>query len=143
MYFFREVILMELSKENRQTASKLRKEAHGQEKRKHPRISVDLPLDYSRPHGKEVYGGIVANASEGGILVYLPERLEIGAVLKIEILFVKGLELNTIKAVARVVWGGNPATRESRGEHQYGMQFQYIDEEDFSRLISLLKEVGK
>jgi c-di-GMP-binding flagellar brake protein YcgR len=134
---------MQLSKENRQTASKARKEAQSQEKRKYPRISVDLPLDYSRPHGKEVYGGIVANASEGGVLVYLPERLEIGAVLKIEILFVKGLELNTIKAVAKVVWGGDQATRESRGEHQYGMQFQYIDEEDFNRLISLLKEVQK
>ena len=49
------------------------------EKRKHPRFSVELPLDYSRVNGKETLGGMVANASEGGLLVYLPERIEMGA----------------------------------------------------------------
>ena len=128
--------------ESKQTTPKVKKDVQGVEKRKHTRISVELPVDYSRPNGKEVYGGIVANASEGGVLVYLPERLEIGAVLKVEILYTKGLELNTIKAIAKVVWG-DLATRETWGEHQYGLQFQYIDEEDFTRLVSLLKEVRK
>jgi hypothetical protein len=128
--------------ESRQTTSRVKKDAQGVEKRKHNRISVELPVDYSRPNGKEIYGGIVANASEGGVLVYLPERLEIGAVLKVEILYAKGLELNTIKAIAKVVWG-DLATGETWGEHQYGLQFQYIDEEDFNRLVSLLKEVRK
>ena len=128
--------------ESKQTTPNVKKDVQGIEKRKHTRISVELPVDYSRPNGKEVYGGIVANASEGGVLVYLPERLEIGAVLKVEILYTKGLELNTIKAIAKVVWG-DLATRETWGEHQYGLQFQYIDEEDFTRLVSLLKEVRK
>ena len=112
------------------------------EKRKHPRFSVELPLDYHRVDGEEVFGGIVANASEGGLLVYLPERMEIGAVLKIEIFYVKGLELNTIKVIGKVVWS-DLAARESYGEHRYGLQFQYMGEEDFARLKSLLKEVGK
>jgi len=112
------------------------------EKRKHPRFSVELPLDYSRINGKETYGGMVANASEGGLLVYLPERIEIGALLKIEIFYVGGLELNTIKAVGKVVWA-DLAARESWGEHRYGLQFESIDENDFNRLTTLLKEVGK
>jgi c-di-GMP-binding flagellar brake protein YcgR len=112
------------------------------EKRKHPRFSVELPLDYSRVNGKETYGGMVANASEGGLLVYLPERIEIGALLKIEIFYVGGLELNTIKAVGKVVWA-DLAARESWGEHRYGLQFESIDEKDFNRLTTLLKEVGK
>jgi c-di-GMP-binding flagellar brake protein YcgR len=112
------------------------------EKRKHPRFSVELPLDYSRVNGKETYGGMVANASEGGLLVYLPERIEIGSLLKIEIFFVGGLELNTIKAVGKVVWA-DLAARESWGEHRYGLQFESIDEKDFNRLTTLLKEVGK
>jgi hypothetical protein len=112
------------------------------EKRKHPRFSVELPLDYVRLNGKETYGGMVANASEGGLLVYLPERMEIGALLKIEIFYVRGLELNTIKAVGKVVWA-DLAARESWGEHRYGLQFEYIDEKDFNRLTTLLKEVGK
>jgi len=112
------------------------------EKRKHPRYNVELPLDYSRTDGKEIYGGIVANASEGGILVYLPERMEVGAFLKIEIIYVNGLELNTVQAIAKVVWQ-DLATKENLGEHRYGLQFQQIDEENFNRLSGLLKEVGK
>lgn len=111
------------------------------EKRKYPRFSVELPLNYFRAEGKETLGGMVANASEGGLLVYLPERMEIGALLKIEIFYVRGLELDTIKAVAKVVWC-DLAARESWGEHRYGLQFQYIDQKDFSRLTTLLKEVG-
>jgi c-di-GMP-binding flagellar brake protein YcgR len=112
------------------------------EKRKYPRFSVELPLDYSRVNGKETYGGMVANASEGGLLVYLPERIELGSLLKIEIFYVGGLELNTIKAVVKVVWA-DLAARESWGEHRYGLQFESIDEKDFNRLTTLIKEVGK
>jgi c-di-GMP-binding flagellar brake protein YcgR len=112
------------------------------EKRKYPRFSVELPLNYSRTEGKGTLGGMVANASEGGLLVYLPERIEIGALLKIEIFYVRGLELDTIKAVAKIVWC-DLAARESWGEHRYGLQFQYIDQKDFTRLATLLKDVGK
>ncbi len=111
------------------------------EKRKYPRFSVELPLNYSRAEGKDTLGGMVANASEGGLLVYLPERMEIGALLKIEIFYVRGLELDTIKAVAKIVWC-DLAARESWGEHRYGLQFQYIDQKDLSRLTILLKDVG-
>jgi hypothetical protein len=47
---------------------------------------------------------MVANACEGGLLVYLPETIKAGAMLKVEILFVKGLKLNMIKATTKVVW---------------------------------------
>lgn len=112
------------------------------EKRRHPRFNVELPLDYCRVDGKEIYGGIVANASEGGVLVYLPERIEMGAFLKIEIIYVNGLELNTVQAIAQVVWQ-DLATKDSLGEHRYGLQFQQIDEINLHRLSGLLKDVGK
>ena len=126
---------------NNQPTSQTRMGVLSIEKRKYPRFSVELPLNYSRAEGKETLGGMVANASEGGLLVYLPERMEIGAFLKIEIFYVRGLELDTIKAVAKVVWC-DLAARESWGEHRYGLQFQYIDQKDLSRLTTLLKEVG-
>ncbi len=112
------------------------------EKRRHPRYTVEFPLDYSRVDGKETYGGIVANASEGGLLVYLPQRMEMGTVLKIEIIYVQELEFNTIKAIAKVVWS-DLASRESWGEYRYGLQFLEIEEEAFTRLLNLLKEIGK
>jgi c-di-GMP-binding flagellar brake protein YcgR len=127
---------------NHQFSSKTKMGVLAIEKRKYPRFSVELPLNYSRADAKETFGGMVANASEGGLLVYLPERIEMGALLKIEILYVKGLELDTIRAVAKVVWC-DLAARESWGEHRYGLQFKYIDQKDFGQLTSLLKEVGK
>ncbi|MEW6376049.1 MAG: PilZ domain-containing protein [Thermodesulfobacteriota bacterium] len=129
-------------KENIYTNSQTKMGVLPVEKRRHPRFSVELPLDYSRFDTKETFGGIVANASEGGILVYLPERMEIGALLKIEIFYVRGLELDTIKAIAKVVWS-DLAAKESWGEYRYGLQFQSIDEKDFARLLTLLKEIGK
>jgi len=120
----------------------IKKGALAIEKRRHPRYSVELPLDYSRVDEKDTYGGIVANASEGGVLVYLPERLPMGALLNMEIIYVNGLQLETIKAVAKVVWA-DLATMESLGEHRYGLQFQSIDEANFRRLTSLLKESRK
>jgi c-di-GMP-binding flagellar brake protein YcgR len=133
---------MDKMNQNNQSTSQTKMGVLAIEKRKYPRFSVELPLDYSRLDGEQTLGGMVANASEGGLLVYLPERVEMGALLKIEIFYVKGLELDTIKAVAKVVWC-DLAARESWGEHRYGLQFQSIDEKDFSRLTTLLKEVGK
>jgi c-di-GMP-binding flagellar brake protein YcgR len=111
------------------------------EKRRYPRYTAEFPLDYARIEDKGTYGGMVANMSEGGLLVYLPQRMEIGAVLKIEILYVQGLEFSTIKAVAKVAWSDLGA-KESYGEHRYGLQFLHIEEQDFARLLNLLKEIG-
>jgi c-di-GMP-binding flagellar brake protein YcgR len=112
------------------------------ERRKHPRFNLELPLDYFRIKDKENYGGIVANASELGILVYLPGKMEVGATLSIEIFYAKGLELDSIKAIGKVVWADLTA-RKTWGEHRYGLQFQSIDKRNLSKLKNLLKDVGK
>jgi hypothetical protein len=111
------------------------------ERRKHPRFNLELPLDYFRIENKENYGGIVANASEMGVLAYLPEKMEIGTVLSIEIFYAKGLELDSIKATAKVVWTDLPA-RKTWGEHRYGLQFQSVDKQNLSKLKNLFKELS-
>jgi c-di-GMP-binding flagellar brake protein YcgR len=132
---------MNRSKENHPSTSQSKIGVLAVERRKHTRFSVELPLSYSRVDEKELFGGIVANASGGGILVYLPERMEIGAVLKIEIFYLKGLELGTVETIAKVVWS-DIANKGIQGEHRYGLEFQYIDEKDYNRLVALLKEIG-
>ena len=112
------------------------------ERRKHPRFVVELPLDYTRTEATDIVGGIVANASEGGLLVYLPERLELGTILQIQIFYVKDLEFNMLKAIAKVVWS-DMAARESWGEYRYGLEFLSIGEQEFNKLMTLLREVGK
>ena len=79
---------------------------------------------------------------KGGLLVYLREPIEIGTVLKIEILFVRGLELNTIKAITKAVWS-DLAAQKVWGEYRYGLEFQSFQEGDLQKLETLLKEVGE
>jgi hypothetical protein len=112
------------------------------ERRRHPRICVELPFDYSRVEGVEGHRGIMAEASEGGLLVFLLEKIEIGALLRIEILFAKETELTTIRAIVKVVWS-DLAAKESWAEYQYGLQFLSFFEGDLNKLKVLLKEVGR
>ena len=111
------------------------------ERRKHPRFSMELPLDY-RIEREDRFGGISANASIGGVLVYLPEPIVVGTSLKIEILFAKGSELNSIKADAKVVWS-DLAPKEIWGEYRYGLEFESFQEGDLQKLKKLLREVGE
>jgi c-di-GMP-binding flagellar brake protein YcgR len=109
------------------------------ERRKHPRFRVDLPLGYS-VESVERHGGVAANASKSGLLVYLPEAIFVGSLLKIEILFAKESELNSISATAKVVWS-DLATEKICGEYRYGLKFESFQEGDLQKLRKLLIEV--
>jgi hypothetical protein len=110
--------------------------------RKHPRFIVELPFDYSRMDREDKCRGIATNASEGGLLVYLPELIQKGVILKIVILCVKGLECNTIKGMAKVVWG-DLAAKVVRGKYRYGLKFESLNRESLNTFNILLKEVAK
>jgi c-di-GMP-binding flagellar brake protein YcgR len=112
------------------------------ERRRHPRISIELPMDYSLADSSENRGGIAADISEGGLLVYLPEAIIIGTLLKIEILFVRGLELSSIKAITKVVWS-DLAPKAIWGEYRCGLEFQSFQEGDLQKMKSLIKEVSE
>jgi hypothetical protein len=109
------------------------------EKRDQPRFTVELPFDYTRVDSEETWG-IATDASEGGLLVYLHEVVEKGTLLKIEILFGKGSDLITIKAVAKVIWCDLGA-KEAWGEYRYGLGFQSFSKGSLEQLKLLLKEV--
>jgi c-di-GMP-binding flagellar brake protein YcgR len=112
------------------------------ERRKHPRIRIELPLDYSLVDSEETHGGLIGDISEGGLLVYLPEALKLETLLRIQILFVKGMELNSIKAIAKIVWS-DLATKTISEENRYGLEFQSFIEGDLQKLKTILKEVGE
>jgi c-di-GMP-binding flagellar brake protein YcgR len=111
------------------------------ERRKHPRFSLELPLDYAI-ESIDRHGGIAANASKGGLLVYLPEAIVVGTLLRIDILFAKGSELNTIGGTAKVVWS-DLAPKEIWGEYRYGLEFKSFHKGDLQKLKKLLKGLGE
>lgn len=110
--------------------------------RKHPRFAVELPFDYSRMDHEQKYGGVLTNASEGGLLVYVHELIPKGTILKIVILCVKASECTTIKGMAKVVWG-DLAAKVDRGKYRYGLKFESFNRESLGKFNSLLKEAAR
>jgi hypothetical protein len=109
------------------------------EKRKYPRVYMDLPVDYWVKHESYAHGGIVVDASETGFLIYSVEDIPIGTKLKIAVLFPREYELANFEVAAEII---RKKTRE-RGEegYQYGIRFTKILKEDYGKLRELF--IGK
>jgi hypothetical protein len=107
------------------------------EKRKHPRFHVDLPIKYGRTQLFLKYARAV-NASQGGLLLRLPEELEIGQHLALKLFFPFHSELNTIKASVRVVWMDLHMRKDWSWDYQTGVRFVDICKEDMTILRNFL-----
>jgi c-di-GMP-binding flagellar brake protein YcgR len=110
------------------------------ERRRHPRFSVDLPIEYTKSD-LIVKQGRAVNASEGGLLVYLPERMEIGQHLNLKSFFSSGSELKTIETLVQVVWmdihlGGD------WGDYRTGVRFVDVSPDNLDSLKSFLKNLS-
>jgi c-di-GMP-binding flagellar brake protein YcgR len=110
------------------------------EKRKHPRFSVDLPVEYSRVD-LSVEQGRAINASEGGLLLYLPEQMGMGIRLRMKVFFTMGSELNAIETVVEVVWVDMHLEKD-RGDYRTGVRFVEISTEDVGKLKNFLKSLS-
>ena len=109
------------------------------EKRKHPRFNIDLPIEYARTdlfikHGRAI------NASEGGLLLCLPEQMEIGQHLRLKVFFSSGSELNKIETLVEVAWMDIYLGKEW-GDYRVGVRFVDISPEDFSNLKNFLRSL--
>jgi hypothetical protein len=74
------------------------------EKRKHPRINLDLPIEYRVLDAPHAHGGLIINASESGLLVYSVKDIPVGTKLNIRVLFPKGFELTNFQVLAEIIW---------------------------------------
>ena len=109
------------------------------ERRKHPRFSIDLPIEYSTHPLPINHTGRALNASEGGLLVYLPQQTEIGQHLKIKLFFASGSHLNSIEVVAEVVWMDIHLGKDW-GDYRCGVKFVDISSDDLNKLKNFLKK---
>ena len=109
------------------------------EKRKHPRFSVDLPVEYSRADVSE--GGRAKNASEGGLLLYLPERIGRGNYLRLKLFFTMGSGLTSIETLVEVAWM-DIHMEKGWGEYRTGVKFVEISTEDMGKLKTFLKSLS-
>ena len=110
------------------------------EKRKHPRFSVDLPAEYNRTD-LSVKQGHATNASEGGLLLYLPEPIEIGKQLRLKLFFSMASELQAIEALVEVAWTDIHLGKDW-GDYRTGVRFIDISADDMSKLRNFLKSLS-
>ena len=110
------------------------------EKRNHPRFNVDLPVEYSRTDVL-IDQGRAVNASEGGLLLYLPERMEIGNHLRLRLFFSMGAELNAVETLVAVVWLDLHVGKDW-ADYRTGVRFVEISTEDMGKLKSFLKNLS-
>ncbi len=125
----------------KRSASKPPRGVFAVERRRYPRYTIEFPLTYSVVEGKpgSNHWGLATDASKGGILVYINERIKIGTILKIEMFYAEKPPLKKITATAKVAWS-DLAARISFGERRYGLQLESIPRGDLNRLRSLLRK---
>ena len=112
------------------------------ERRRYPRFSIDLPIEYHPIPLSAFHKGRTSNASEGGLLVYLPERMEIGQFLNVKLFFSSGFNLSTIEVIAEVVWIDIHLDKDW-GDYRTGLKFVDISDEDLSRLKDFLTSLSR
>lgn len=109
------------------------------EKRSHPRVIINLPLEYRDMGDSCLRGAIIVNASEGGFLIESPRDISVGTELGITVLYPTGFELANLKVVAKIVrkepyWKGNQYWE----GYRYGLEFINILDGDRWKLDLLL-----
>ena len=107
------------------------------DRRRFPRLLLDLPLEYRVSNVPYAHGGIVVNASEAGLLIQSIKNIPLRAKLATVILFPKGFELASFEVLTEVIW--KDIHREDAWEgYHYGLTFVKIREEDQKMLRQLL-----
>jgi c-di-GMP-binding flagellar brake protein YcgR len=111
------------------------------ERRRSSRLSVDLPLEYFQVGipGEFICSGRAGNASEGGLLLYLSEKLEVGQHLCVSLHLASEPGPDSLQALVQVVWVQFPFGKE--GDHRYGVKFVDIPEGELIRLKKFLDNV--
>jgi hypothetical protein len=112
------------------------------EKRKYPRFDVDLPIKYSRSSFFFKYARAV-NASEGGLLLHLPEELGIGQQLALKLFFPSCADSNIIETVVKVVWMDVRLRKDWAWDYQTGVRFVDISPENMAVLKTFLTDLSQ
>ena len=115
----------------------MKRERVMRERRRFPRLLLELPLEYRVLNVPYAHGGIVVNASEVGLLIQSIKNIPVGERLVTLVLFPKGFELASLEVLTEVVWKDIHHKDDWEGFH-YGLNFVRILDEDREKLKQLL-----
>ena len=92
------------------------------ERRAYPRYSIELACEYWPEDSKKSSPGQAANISEGGLLLHIREKIEIGQRLRLSLFIDTGVNYLPIEPLVQVVWKDL-----TLGEENYRMGVKILD----------------
>ena len=110
------------------------------ERRKHPRFSVDVPVEYHRmQNNSKCHSARTVDISEGGLLLYVSEEIKIGQNLRVKVFLESGGILESIEAQVQVAW--KDVRLEKEGFYRIGVRIIEISLQDLDRLRGFLNHL--
>ncbi len=109
------------------------------EKRKYPRVLVNMPLDFKMTEDLNQSTGLVINASEAGLLIQTFKDMPVGKRLTIEVSSPKRAKSEEFKfsAMTEIIWK-DVYIWDDWEAYQYGLKFSQISYEDYLKLKQIL-----
>ena len=105
-------------------------------RRKYPRVLLDLPFEYRTEYSRRIRGGIVIDACEVGFLIHSTENMLVGTRLRIAVLYPEEYRLAKLAVFARIVW---KRFDKKEKRYLYGLKFSGIMAYDDYKLKGLLR----
>ena len=107
-------------------------------RRKSPRISVPLPLEYRKRNDASPQAGFSGTLDEKGLSIYsVLGDLSVTQELGIRVFFPNEYELDSFKAIAAVTWKKAHIELDWKG-YKYGLKFIHVSQADREKLKLLL-----
>jgi hypothetical protein len=106
------------------------------EERKHPRLLLNLPVEYYLAESDIRGTGHTGNASEGGLILYLRKHFRVGDLLKLKLFFSSGAGMNSVEFLSQVMW----MEKLENKEYRCGLKFVGISPKDMENFNSFLKD---
>ena len=128
-------------KETRRGFARLEKEGEpeeNEERRRYPRYVTHLLIEYFLLDSPVSYPSYTVNASEGGLMICLQERFEIGEYLHLKIFLSPAPNLIAIKTTVQVMWADENVGED--GVYHHGVRFVDPVSEDVQKFREFLRE---
>ena len=111
------------------------------ERRKYPRFSVALPVEYWQTDPSKGRHGRTIDVSEGGALLQLSELMEIGQILRIKLFMISGPDIASVEALAQVQVVWQDIYQGKEGDYRVGVKFVKISPQDVKQLRKFLNSL--
>jgi hypothetical protein len=115
----------------------MNKPSDPKEKRKYPRVLINMPLSFKITEDSNHSAGLVINASEAGLLIQTFKDMPIGQRIAIEVSSSKRAKPVKFSAMTEIIWK-DLYIWDDWEAYQYGLKFSHISHEDYLKLRHIL-----